>query len=171
MSNRINLKSVGLITGFTIGAIGSAALVGLEYYETYSNPQQEMTSNFNETIDISDIKEAEDNDTIQLSSINVNMPSEIYISSKDYIGRAGIVNSEENKYVLEVELTLQETGESIYKSHKLNPNDTIDTIMLESPVEIGTHEVYAEFTAYMKDTMEEVTSITFQVLLHVVNTI
>ncbi len=84
-------------------------------------------------------------------SINVNP----VFSSGDAEGSLRIENSPANKYAQEVVITLNETGEEIYRSGLILPNHHIQTDKLAVDLEAGEYEGTALFTAYEKDESDE----------------
>lgn len=178
MKIRNNDKIFLLSVIFLVGSAGLSIVMGIEYYlsNMEENEYLEVVEIIEDKNDIEHVvdesmEEIEDSNTVQVDKIMINIPSEIYISSKDFTGRPEINNAENHMYALQLELTLDETGESLYQSPMLYPNEAIDIITLTTPMEVGAYAVKAVFTAYTMDTEEEVTTVVLDVLLHIVNTI
>ncbi|WP_308753600.1 hypothetical protein [uncultured Anaerotruncus sp.] len=69
-------------------------------------------------------------------------------------GNLCIENSPANHYLMVVEITLGDTGETVYTSGALEPNYHIQEAKLDRPLAKGTYPATATFFAYTVDTQE-----------------
>lgn len=77
-------------------------------------------------------------------SINVNP----VFKTGDSEGTLEIENVPNNKYAQVVSITLDDGGAEIYNSGLIQPNYHIQTDKLSQPLEAGTYDCTATFTAY-----------------------
>lgn len=161
MMKKKNNKVFILLVGFIIASVGLIIVMFIENNQNINVMDDEVNTGMG--------KEIEEDSNKQSDMIMVNIPSEIYISSKDYSGRAEITNTEEHQYAISVNLLLGETGESIYQSPILSPGEGVEVITLTTPIKLGTYNITAVFTVYTKDTMEEVTTVALEVVLYVID--
>lgn len=67
-------------------------------------------------------------------------------------GNVRIANPPYNKYAIEVEIKLDSSGKSIFKSGKINPNHYIEYAKLSKMLKAGEYDATATINAYDTDT-------------------
>lgn len=103
--------------------------------------------------------------------LNVSISSNIRIDNKSYSGMANIKNIQnENEYFI-VDIKLNETGEKIYQSPRINNQEMVGLIEISSEIETGTHTATAYFNAYDKNTDEYITTVVLEIDITVVKTL
>lgn len=80
-------------------------------------------------------------------------------------GVAYIENVPGNNYSTIVRITLDDSGETVYESEMLFPDEYIDVITLNQRLPQGTYPATATFTAYDPETGEEVSAQTARITL------
>lgn len=101
--------------------------------------------------------------------LNISIASIINFENSSSPGLAYIENVPSNKYVLRVAITVDSTGETVYQSGGIRPNNTIEQIMLSQPLQQGTYPATATFTAYDPDSLNEVGQASARITLNVLN--
>ena len=80
-----------------------------------------------------------------------------------------IENNPDNRYVMQVSIFLDETGEEIYSTDLIDPGYYIQEAALDKYLLPGEYEVTAVFTAYYPDSADIVGRAGAQVMLYVVD--
>lgn len=84
-------------------------------------------------------------------------------------GNLEIENVPNNRYSMIVQITLNDTGETIYDSGLIDPNYHVQMDVLDRDLEPGEYPATAVFYAYDMDTLEEVGSTACQITIMVLN--
>lgn len=103
--------------------------------------------------------------------LNVSISSDIRVDNNSYSGMANIMNIQnENEYFI-VDIKLDETGEIIYQSPRINNQEMVGLIEISKELETGTHTATASFNAYDKNTDEFITTVALEIDVTVVRTL
>jgi hypothetical protein len=104
---------------------------------------------------------------VEEGMLNISISSGISFQSGTSKGKANIYNVSSNQYIFKVEITLKETGETVYASKGIKPGQYIQYIELEKDLEAGVYDATAMFTAYTEDTHQVVGNAGAEVTLYV----
>ena len=94
------------------------------------------------------------NRVVEEGMFNISIASAIVFESPMAEGEARIENIEANPYHMQVEIFLDETGESIYSSKLIRPGYSIEKIKLTKELEPGEYPVTAIFSAITQEEMQ-----------------
>lgn len=78
----------------------------------------------------------------------------VYANGEDE-GTIGIENVPGNRYLMQVNITRDDTGENIYESGVIDPGYYIEKAKLKTPLPAGEYKCTAVFTAFDKETEKE----------------
>ena len=112
--------------------------------------------------------QAELDRVVEEGMFNISIASVIQFDNTDSSGTAYIENVPGNRYNMRVAITEDESGETVYESGVLKPNQYIEKIALTHDLEPGMHEATAVFTALDPDTNEETGKAAAKVTLNVI---
>jgi|GEM_PF-3464536 len=87
----------------------------------------------------------------QLFAVSIN--SKIYVDSNGQ-AIAYIKNDKTNLYDMQVNIKDDSTGEILYQSNIIKPDNQVDSITIKNSLQVGKREATAEFLALDKDTGE-----------------
>lgn len=113
--------------------------------------------------------QAELDRVVEEGMFNISIASVIQFDAGDAPGTAYIENVPGNHYLMKVAITEDSTGETVYESGVLQPNQYIEDIMLTHPLDAGMHEATATFTALDPTTYEETGKAAAKVTLNVLS--
>ena len=82
-------------------------------------------------------------------------------------GTLNLSNLTQSENDCEIEITLAQTGEVLYRSQRLKAGETLETITLETPLSSGTYDVFVKTHTYAKDTGERIASLTLPAIIEV----
>ena len=82
-------------------------------------------------------------------------------------GTLNLSNLTQSENDCEIEITLAQTGEVLYRSQRLKAGETLETITLETPLPSGTYDVFVKTHTYAKDTGERIASLTLPAVIEV----
>ena len=99
--------------------------------------------------------QAELNRIVEEGMFNISINPDITMESGDSEAELRIENVPGNQYLMSVEITLDDTGEVIYKSGLIEPNYHIQSAPLDVKLAAGTYSATAIFTAHDPDTEAE----------------
>lgn len=99
--------------------------------------------------------QAELDRVVEEGMFNISIASVIEFADGTSPGTAYIENVPGNRYLMQVALTLDDTGETVYESGVLKPDSFIDSITLTKDLEPGTYPATATFTALEQDSLED----------------
>lgn len=130
------------------------------------------TSNIQEdTIATGITKTNNDSREFDPTLLNISISSDIFIDNVTYTGAANIMNIKNENEIIKVNITLDETGESIYQSPFISTEEMIEVIEISKQLDVGTHKATATFDAYSKDTNDYLTSVVVDINLTIVKSI
>lgn len=105
------------------------------------------------------------NDIVDEGMFRISIASDI-IAVQGSTAEIRIENNPQNRYVMQVDLFLDETGELIYSTDLIDPGYYIQAAKLDKEPEPGTYEATAIFTALYPDNEEIVGTVGANVVLH-----
>ena len=104
---------------------------------------------------------------VEEGMLNISIASVIEFADGTSPGTAYIENVPGNHYVMQVDIVLDETGETIYRSGGLKPDSYIEKIALSQDLDAGSYATTATFHALDPDTLDEVGQAAAKVTLNV----
>ncbi len=104
---------------------------------------------------------------VEEGMLNISIASVIEFADGTSPGTAYIENVPGNHYVMQVDIVLDETGETIYRSGGLKPDSYIEKIALSQDLDAGSYAATATFHALDPDTLDEVGQAAAKVTLNV----
>lgn len=110
-------------------------------------------------------RQAELNRIVDEGMFNISIASTIDFADPTSPGVAYIENVPGNHYDMQVDITLDDTGEVLYQSGAIAPGNFIETIELARTLPSGSHKATATFTALDRDTHEHVGEAAARVVL------
>lgn len=113
--------------------------------------------------------QAELDRVIEEGMFNISIKSYITFADGESEGVAYIENVPGNRYHMQVSMTLDATGEEVYKSGGIAPDSYVESITLSRDLDAGTYPATATFTAIDKDSLDEVGKAAAKVTLVVEN--
>ncbi len=100
---------------------------------------------------------------------NISIASAIQFDDGTSTGTAYIENVPGNHYLMQVSITEDATGELLYESGVLKPNQFIEEIALAKDLDAGTYPATATFTALDETTHEETGRAAAKININVLN--
>ena len=113
--------------------------------------------------------QAELDRVIEEGMFNISIASIIEFENGSAPGTAYIENVPGNRYNMQVTITDDDTGDVLYESGVLQPNQYIEDIVLTKDLDAGTYDATATFTALDPTTYEQVGQAGAKISLNVVN--
>lgn len=95
------------------------------------------------------------NTKVEEGMVNIGIQGEPVFEKNGKKGRLGIENIEANQYSFQVNLVLDETGETIYSSGLIDPGYYVEYVELNQELQAGDHPATAVFTTYSLDESED----------------
>lgn len=92
---------------------------------------------------------------VEEGMFNISIASVIEFADGTSPGTAYVENVPGNRYLMQVALTLDDTGETVYESKALKPDSYIESITLSKDLEPGDYPATATFLALDPDSHEE----------------
>ena len=111
--------------------------------------------------------QAELDRVVEEGMFNISIASVIQFDAGDAPGTAYIENVPGNRYDMRVSITEDATGETVYESGVLKPNQYIEDITLTHALDAGMHDATATFVALDPVTHEETGKAAAKVTLNV----
>lgn len=96
------------------------------------------------------------NRQVEEGMFNISIASVIQFENGTAPGKAYIENVPGNHYAMQVTITLDDTGETVYETKAIKPGNYIEDITLTKDLDAGAHEATATFTALDSESLEEV---------------
>ncbi|MDD4509387.1 MAG: hypothetical protein PHY23_00480 [Oscillospiraceae bacterium] len=96
--------------------------------------------------------QAELNRIVEEGMFNISINPEITLENGESDAELRIENVPGNRYLMSVEITLDDTGEVLYRSGLIEPNYHIQSAPLDKKLAAGTYNATAVFTAHDPDT-------------------
>lgn len=109
------------------------------------------------------------NNTVEEGMFRISIASNI-IAIEDGMAEIRIENNLQNRYIMQVTLYLDETGEEIYKTGLIDPGYYIQSAKFDKHLDPGEYAATAVFTALYPDTENIVGTIGANVKIHVIPT-
>lgn len=100
--------------------------------------------------------QAELDRVVEEGMFNISIASVIEFEDGQSQGVAYIENVPGNRYLMQVSITLDDTGETVYESKALKPDSFIESIGLSQDLEPGSYPATATFAALDQESHEEV---------------
>lgn len=97
--------------------------------------------------------------------ISIN-PDPVFRSG-DAEGNLEVENVPNNRYLMRVEITRNDTGELVYSTKYIEPDHHIQRAALDTPLAAGEYPATATFYAYDAETLEEIGSVGTVITLHI----
>jgi len=113
--------------------------------------------------------QAELDRVVEEGMFNISIASTIVFEGPGKPGHARIENIEANRYHMQVDLFLDETGEKIYSSKLIQPGYSIEYIDLTKRLEPGQYAATAIFSAITQEEMQLFGTVGAQVQLYVLS--
>ena len=98
--------------------------------------------------------QAELNRVVEEGMFNISIASAIVFETPTAEGQARIENIAANRYHMQVDIYLDETGEKIYASKLIQPGYSIEYIVLDKELEPGEYAATAIFSAITQEEMQ-----------------
>lgn len=93
---------------------------------------------------------------VEEGMFNISIVSVIEFADGQSAGNAYIENVPGNRYAMQADISLDDTGETVYESKAIKPDSYIESITLNQDLEPGNYVATATFTALDPDSLEEV---------------
>lgn len=148
--------------GFYVGiAIAAVAIILALIFGIYMFMNSTQTSNRGGALGQLDGKTEEEivaelNRVVEEGMFNISIASVLELENGESEGEIKIENSPANHYLMQVDITRNDTGELIYSSDILEPNYHVQTAKLDTVLPAGTYNCTALFHALDPDTEQEV---------------
>lgn len=113
--------------------------------------------------------QAELDRTVEEGMFNISIASTIQFADGASEGTAYIENVPGNHYLMKVSITDDATGDLLYESGVLKPNQYIENIALAHDVDPGSYPATATFTALDQTTYEEIGQAAAKVVINIEN--
>lgn len=104
---------------------------------------------------------------VEEGMFNISISSLIEFENGTAPGKAYIENVPGNRYVMQVSIALDDTGETVYESKGIKPGNYIEDITLSKDIEPGDYAATATFSALDPDSLEEIGKAAAKVTLSV----
>lgn len=116
--------------------------------------------------EISDLLNAK----VEEGMVNIGIQGEPVFEQNGKKGRLGIENIEANRYSFQVDLILDDTGETVYSSGIIDPGYYVEYAELNKTLQAGDYAATAVFTTYSLDESEDqIAEARVQLTLHVLD--
>ena len=148
-------KSVLIVLGIVIAVVAIWVLVwlfacnGTSIFDTSAQTGQAPYKSQEEI-------QAELDRVVEEGMFNISIASVIQFENGEGQGTAYIENVPGNRYNMQVTITEDDTGDVLYESGVLQPNQFIENITLAKDLEQGNYSATATFTALDTTTYEEI---------------
>jgi hypothetical protein len=106
---------------------------------------------------------------VEEGMFNISIASAIVFCTSDGEGEARIENVASNRYNMQVDIFLDDTGECIYSSQLIRPGYSIEKIHSEKPLPPGEYEATAVFTALTLEENQQYGQAAAQIRLYVLD--
>ena len=111
--------------------------------------------------------QAELNRVVDEGMFNISIASAILFNGPDGEGEARIENIAANHYHMQVDILLDETGETVYSSKLIKPGYSIKNIRLDKRLEPGEYPATAVFSAITQEEKQVFGTVAAQIRLYV----
>lgn len=107
------------------------------------------------------------NRVVEEGMFNISIASAIVFENPQAQGQARIENIQANRYHMQVDIVLDETGETVYSSKLIRPGYSIEYIQLEEELEPGVYDATAVFSAITQEEVQLFGQAAAQIKLHI----
>ncbi len=104
-------------------------------------------------------------------SYNISISSDIRIDNKTYVGRANIMNIQNENECFIVDIVVDESQEKIYQSEYIYNEEVVEHITINNELVPGKYPSTATFSVYDRDTKEYLTKIELDIDVTIVNSL
>lgn len=138
-----------------VAAIFAGILIGANTGIGFIGDRQAQDGQLDPNAGAEDIEKAlQERAEQSMFSLRINTRPEFETGSSE--GVLLIENPPTNTYLMQVTITLDDTGETVYSTGMLKPNSNIAKDSLDVALKKGSYAATAMFTAYEPETREEV---------------
>lgn len=110
------------------------------------------------------------NEKVEEGMVNIGIQGEPVFEQNGKKGRLGIENIAANHYSFQVDVLLDETGETVYSSGLIDPGYYVEYVELNQKLKSGDYGATAVFTTYSLDESEdEIAEARVKLKLHVLD--
>lgn len=95
------------------------------------------------------------NEKVEEGMVNIGIQGEPVFEQNGKKGRLGIENIAANHYSFQVDVILDETGETVYSSGLIDPGYYVEYVELNQRLQAGDYGATAVFTTYSLDESED----------------
>lgn len=106
------------------------------------------------------------NNIVEEGMIRISITSNIF-AAEDELAEVRIENNLQNRYIMQVTIYLDETGEEIYRTDLIDPGYYIQQTKFDKHLDPGEYAATAVFTALYPDTEAIVGTVGANVMIHV----
>jgi len=106
---------------------------------------------------------------VEEGMFNISIASAIVFDSPQAEGQARIENVEANRYHMQVDIRLDDTGELVYASKLIQPGYSIENIRLSKQLSPGEYTATAVFSAITKEELQLFGQAAAQIKLYVMD--
>ena len=155
VSTPVKAVLVALVAALAAGAgyfIWDSFLREPEEYELYQFDTAAMAGRI-QNLSEEEIQ-AELDRVIEEGMFNISIASAIVFETPEAEGQARIENIEANNYYMQVDILLDDTGETVYSSRLIRPGYSIEYITLNRALEPGEYAATAVFSAITQEEMQ-----------------
>ena len=111
--------------------------------------------------------QAELNRVVEEGMFNISIASAILFNGPDGEGEARIENIAANRYHMQVDIFLDDTGEKVYSSKLIKPGYSIKNIRLDKALDPGEYAATAVFSAITQEENQVFGTVAAQIRLYV----
>lgn len=109
------------------------------------------------------------NSVVEKGMFNVSINPEPVFTNGSSQGYMAIENIKGNHYYTRVSVTIDETGEEVFKSKGIKPGQYIDYVKLEKKLSKGIYPAIARFIITDPNTLQEIGSVATQITINILN--
>lgn len=106
---------------------------------------------------------------VEEGMFNISIADEVFFENGSKEGAVRIENVKANPYYMQVSITLDDTGETIYESKAIKQDQYIEKIKLNKKLSKGSYPATAVFTALDQTTFDAVGTAAAKITLNVEN--
>lgn len=154
-----------LLLLLAIGGTAAYLLTREKSYEKYEFDTDAMAGRIQQMTE--EEIQAELNRVVEEGMFNISIASAILFNGPNGEGEARIENIEANHYHMQVDIVLDETGETVYSSKLIQPGYSIRNIRLNKKLEPGEYPATAIFSAITQEEKQVFGTVAAQIRLYV----
>lgn len=150
-------KKLILLLMLLLLSIGLTILfIFFQFFQSAPDPQQFIAGDIlpggRHAAEIAQIMQ----DAVDESQVTIQINTVMYFETPTSYGNIGIINPSINIFPIAVDFVLDETGEVIFTSGAIFPNEFVSNVRLDVQLPVGVHQATAVFNAYDAETFEHV---------------